>query len=131
MVEQIALRFPDGTKDRIKTLAADGETQTAVILRALASLEGPAADPEHQATIGEPGRLDALEARLDALEASLAPASDDGAEYPLMARYMALGMQSQGRPPAEIRAALVKVCGRSPSPKHLAKALRRWNGEQV
>jgi hypothetical protein len=129
MVEQIALRFPDGTKDRIKTLAAEGETQTAVILRALASLEGRGSDPEHQAITGPPGRLDALEARVEALEAAAAPVADEGAEYPLAVRYMAIGMQAQGYPPAEIRAALTKACGRAPSAKHLARTLRRWEGK--
>jgi hypothetical protein len=40
MTEQIALRFPVGTRDRIKALACDGESMTGVVLRALAALEG-------------------------------------------------------------------------------------------
>jgi hypothetical protein len=38
MTEQIALRFPDGTKDRIRSFARSGETMTATVLRALECL---------------------------------------------------------------------------------------------
>lgn len=48
---------------------------------------------------------------------------------PELAEALALGMQAQGCPPAEIRAALTKLCGKSPSPKHLARTLRRWSGQ--
>ncbi|NEV64131.1 hypothetical protein [Thiorhodococcus minor] len=132
MAEQIALRFPDGTKARIKALARDGETQTALILRALDALEGQADKPAPDVDDGYQRQLDALEARVEALEADRSPAQDEtasGADYTESARFMALGMQAQGCSPAEIRAALTKVCGKSPSPKHLARTLRRWSGQ--
>jgi hypothetical protein len=40
MTEQIALRFPEGTRDRIKALARNRESMTSTVLRALAGLEG-------------------------------------------------------------------------------------------
>jgi hypothetical protein len=130
--EQIALKFPDGTRERIKALAPGGETQTAVILRALAVLECGGIEPESPAAPAhDADRLAAMEARIAAVESSLAPAPEtraSGDEYPASARYLALGMRACGCRPDEIRAALLKACGRTPAAKHLARALRRWQG---
>ena len=129
MPEALSLKFPDGTRERLRTLAAPGETMTATLLRGLVCLEGQGADPEHQATIGEPGRLDALEARLEALEAASNPSEGAGSDYPPVVKAGAVAMQAAGRPTAEIRRAIEEACGRAPSPKHMAKTLRRWQGE--
>ena len=44
MTEQLALRFPDGTRERIRALAHPGETMTNVILRALVCLSAHGED---------------------------------------------------------------------------------------
>lgn len=155
MTEQIALRFPEGTRDRIKALARDGETMTGVVLRALAALEGQGDRGRPDDTGRAQGEPDALSVRLAALESRVGalertgslggvafetrpfetkPKPDssepgDGAEYPIAARDMALGMKARGCSPAEIRTALEKMTGRSPSPKHLSRTLRRWSGQ--
>ena len=149
MTEQIALRFPEGTRHRIKALARPGETMTAVVMRALAALEGQGATHDTEdARPHQDARLSALEARIEALErlgsfegipfetrpfeTTLKPDSsepNDGAEYPIEARDMALGMKARGCSPAQIRTALERMVGRSPSPKHLSRTLRRWSGQ--
>lgn len=136
MTEQIALRFPAGTRARIRNLAHPGETMTAVVVRALAALEGQGATHDIEDTRSHRDmRLSALEARIEALErVGSTPKPDssepgDGAEYPIEARDMALGMQVRGCSPAEIRAALEKAVGRSPGQKHLSRTLRRWSGQ--
>jgi hypothetical protein len=127
---------------------------TALLL-ALAALEGQG-DRRHlddaERDQGEPDalsvRLAALESRVGALERTgslggvafetrpfeTTPKPDssepnDNAEYPIEARDMALGMKARGCSPAEIRAALNRMVGRSPSPKHLSRTLRRWSGQ--
>jgi hypothetical protein len=109
---------------------------TAVVLRALVKLEGRGAT--HDAEDARPHqdvRLSALEARIEALErVGSTPRPDgsesnDGAEYPIAARDMAIGMRSRGCSPAEIRAALERTVGRSPGQKHLSRTLRRWSGQ--
>ncbi|WP_373506713.1 hypothetical protein [Thiocapsa sp.] len=142
MAEQIALRFPEGTRDRIKALARDGESMTALVLRALAAMEGQCDRQHHNDAGRDQGELDTLSVRLAALErritalerfgsTSKPDSSEPGAVagYPVEARDMALGMQARGCTPAEIRVALEKAVGRSPGPKHLATALRRWSGQ--
>jgi hypothetical protein len=136
MTEQIALRFPEGTRDRIKALARDGETMTGVVLRALAALEGQGATHDTEDTRSHQDmRLSALEARIEAMErAGSTPKPDssepsDGAEYPIEAKDMAVGMLARKCSPAEIRTALERMVGRAPSPKHLARTLRRWSGQ--
>lgn len=130
MTEQIALKFPDGTKERIRTLADPGETMTATILRGLAVLEGRSA--AHDAEPGQPQadeRLSAMEDRIAAIEAMLAPVEGSGSDYPDVVKLGAVKMQAEGRAPAEIRKAIEQACGRSPDPKHLARTLRRWAGQ--
>lgn len=69
MPEQIALKFPDGTKARLLALARPHEPMTAVILRALAALEQTPTEPQ----TGTPGQdaLTAILARLDRIEQRL------------------------------------------------------------
>ena len=69
MSEQIALKFPDGTKARLLALARPHEPMTAVILRALAALEQT--PTEHRT--GAPGQdaLTAILARLEQVERRL------------------------------------------------------------
>jgi hypothetical protein len=148
MTEQIALRFPDGTRDRIKALVRPGETMTSVVLRGLAALEGPGATHDTEDTRPHlDARLYALEARIEALERlgssegipfetrpfETTPKPDssepNGAEYPVEAKDMAVGMLARGCTPAEIRTALERMVGRSPGPKHLSRTLRRWSGQ--
>jgi hypothetical protein len=148
MAEQIALRFPEGTRDRIKALARDGETMTGVVLRALAALEGQGATHDTEdARPHRDARLSALEARIEALERlgsfegvafqtgpfETTPKPDssesNGSEYPAEAKDMAVGMLARGCSPAQIRAALERTIGRAPSPKHLSRTLRRWSGQ--
>lgn len=127
--EQLAFRVPAGTRERIRTLAREGESMTATVLRGLAALEGQGAarDAEPGQLQGD-GRLSAMEDRIAAIEAMLAPVEGSGSDYPDVVKAGALKMQAEGRAPAEIRAAIEAVCGRSPDPKHLARTLRRWAG---
>ncbi|TCT20637.1 hypothetical protein [Thiobaca trueperi] len=128
--EQLAFRVPAGTRERIRTVAREGESMTATVLRGLAALEGQSA--AHDAEPGQPladERLADLERRVSLLEGQAPAMESEGQDYPPLARDMALGMRARGCPPAEIRAALVKVCGKSPSAAHLARALRRWAGQ--
>ena len=69
MTEQLALRFQDGTRDRIRALARPGETMTNVILRALDCLAAHGDDvaTDHQGN-GLQHQIDALAARVAALE---------------------------------------------------------------
>jgi hypothetical protein len=154
MTEQIALRFPEGTRDRIKALARDGETMTGVVLRALAALEGQGDRGRPDDTGRAQGEPDALSVRLAALESRVGalertgslggvafetrpfetkPKPDssepNGSEYPAEAKDMAVGMLARGCTPAEIRAALERTIGRAPGPKHLSRTLRRWSGQ--
>lgn len=126
----MSFRLPSDTPDRLKALALPGESQAAVILRALAVLEGRGAvrdvEPE-QPQADE--RLADLERRVAALEGQAPAVEGDGQDYPPLARDMALGMQARGCAPATIRAALVRMCGKSPSAGHLARTLRRWAGQ--
>ena len=126
MSEQLALRFPDGTKERVRALAGDGESMTSVLLRALAALEGQGATDGAEPEQPHNDRLEAILARLDVLEAGLAPADDGEADYHLIVKQGAVRMQATGKAPAEIRKAIQQACGRSPDPKHLARTLRRW-----
>jgi hypothetical protein len=45
MTEQIALKFPDGTRAHIKAVALAGESMTATLLRAIGQLQRSAPDP--------------------------------------------------------------------------------------
>lgn len=70
MTEQIALRFPDGTRAHIKAVALAGETMTATLLRAISQLDGSTPDPmdhdEHLSQIR--ADLASLAERVAALE---------------------------------------------------------------
>ena len=122
----MSFRLPSDTPERLKALAQQGESQAAVFLRALAVLEGQAASGSTEPEQPHNGRLAVIEQRLDVLEASLAPADDGVADYPLIVKEGAVRMQATGKAPAEIRKAIEQACGRSPDPKHLARTLRRW-----
>lgn len=56
MTEQIALRFPEGTRDRIKRLARNGESMTAVILCGRGALEGQANRRHHEDAAKDQGK---------------------------------------------------------------------------
>lgn len=122
----MSFRLPSDTPERLKALAQQGESQAAVFLRALAVLEGRGAIDSTEPEQPHNDRLAVIERRLDVLEASLAPADDGVADYPLIVKEGAVRMQATGKAPAEIRKAIEQVCGRSPDPKHLARTLRRW-----
>jgi hypothetical protein len=144
--EQIALRFPPGTRARIERLRLPRETLTAVLLRGLDALEQPPqADPD-------PSPLDALEARVAALEARLDGAGHSGhdtsrrgkmigktrqaasrqtpkqrpGDYPPEVREMAARMKMDGLGNAEICAAIRERCGRAPNRKNATSVIRRW-----
>lgn len=151
--EQIALRFPPGTREKLRKLAYPGEPMTAVILRGLAALE--AAPPQHQ----DPGRLEAVESRLDALEQRLDNLSNrqtpmlDSARQRETERPLASSLPSAPRPPArpnkygsysdaaklralelwqagasnkEIREGIYEIEGRCPHGDSLRKQLLGW-----
>lgn len=122
----MSFRLPSDTPDRMKALAQPGESQAAVILRALAVLEGHGATDGTEPAQPHDARLEAIERRLEALESRLAPDDDGVVDYHPIVKQGALRMQAEGRAPAEIRKAIEQACGRSPDPKHLARTLRRW-----
>jgi len=128
--EQLGLKFPAGTRARLKALARDGESMTATLLRALAVLEGRGAIGSTEPAQPHDARLEAIEQRLEALEARLAPDDDGVVDYHPIVKQGALRMQAAGKAPAKIRKAIEQACGRSPDPKHLARTLRRWAGER-
>lgn len=68
MKEQIALRFPEGTKTRIQALAHPGETMTRTLLRAIDLLEKKPTPHEHP-------ELDMLKDRMTQIEQTLAKLS--------------------------------------------------------
>jgi len=126
----MSFRLPSDTPARLKALAQPGESQAAVILRALAALEGRGAIDSAEPEQPHDARIEAIEARLESLEARLAPDEDGAVDYHPIVKQGALRMHAEGRAPAEIRKAIEQVCGRSPDPKHFARALRRWAGER-
>jgi len=74
MSEALSFRLPDGTRTRIAKLARAGESQAAVIVRALACLErNTGCDTD--AIQPEPDRLAEIERRLAALEAAVVQAA--------------------------------------------------------
>ncbi|MCK7581527.1 MAG: LuxR family transcriptional regulator [Chromatiales bacterium] len=77
----MSFRLPSDTPDRLKALAQPGKSQAAVILRALAVLEGHSADAGPEQDQPHYARLEAIEARLEALEARLAPDDDGAVDY--------------------------------------------------
>lgn len=129
MTEQLALRFPDGTKERIRALAGDGESMTATLLRALAVLEGHDAIDSAEPNQPRDARLEAIEARLESLEAMLAPAEGSGPDYPEVIRAGAVKLHEIGRSTAEVRRAIEDANGRAPSMKHMTKTIRRWSAQ--
>jgi hypothetical protein len=127
MSEQLALRFPTGTRDRVRALAGDGESMTAVLLRGIAALEGRGAIDSTEPEQPHNGRLAVIEQRLDAIEASLAPAVEGSAQdYPEIVRAGAVKLHEVGRTTTQVRRAIEQACGRAPSMKHMTKTLRRW-----
>ncbi len=131
MPEQIALKFPDGTRARLHSLARPGETMTATLLRALGLLEGTP-DPA-DAAADLIARIAAIEARLDQSPATaeIHQATEAPRTYPPAARAMAILMEQQGRRPGEIRRALLANFGRAPGSREMSRALRRWSSDEV
>ncbi len=128
MSEQLALKFPDGTRARLRSLAKPGETMTSVLLRGLVLLAG-APSPEQDTTADLIARVAAIEARLGAFPppAEMPQATEAPRTYPPAARAMAILMEQQGRRPGEIRRALLANFGRAPGPREMSRALRRWS----
>lgn len=151
--EQIALRFPVGTKSRLSALAEPHESLTSTLLRAIDALEQ---QPSEQPTSAIERRLDALEQRLDALESKtqqdasstskqdrsrqsetvgqdqpkparstpLAPSGHSA--YPPEARRLAVSMLDDGASNAEVCAELIARFGRAPDRKNATAVFRRW-----
>lgn len=150
--EQIALRFPPGTRARIDALRLEHETITAVLLRALAALErspdarldSPLDTSSHQPDNALSERLDAIETRLDRLEAASRPASrqtsrhgSGGTGTPVLtsrqfgpeAKQRAVDLAASGASAEAIIDALLQEYGRAPSKSNLARTLKRWADE--
>lgn len=134
--EQIALRFPAGTRSRLDALRLEGESLTAVILRGLAALEQPppAIAPERLDTELDT-RLAEIEARLASLESAARPTpkpatskrkSGGKFEYPNEARDRAIYMLDQGIRLADIAAELEAMTGHRPAKTSLGGMIRRW-----
>ncbi len=68
MTEQLALRFPDGTRARIRALARPGEPMTNVILRALDGLSDHGEDRTTDRQDNVQHQIDDLMDRVAALE---------------------------------------------------------------
>ncbi|TCT20271.1 hypothetical protein [Thiobaca trueperi] len=115
MPEQIALKFPAGTRARLHSLAGPGETMTSVILRALDRLS-------------EPDALADLRARVTALEQRReeSPTTGDSRHYTAPERALAITLDQQGRRPVEIRRALLAQFGRAPRASSMRRQLRLW-----
>lgn len=80
MREALSFRFPIGTRERLARLARAGETQIAVILRALDVLEGSNAGCDTPAIQIDPIRLEAIETRLAVLEQNVLQPCDTGSD---------------------------------------------------
>lgn len=115
MPEQIALKFPAGTRARLHSLAGPGETMTSVILRALDRLS-------------EPDALADLRARVTALEQRIEEnrTTGDSRRYTAPERALAITLDQQGRRPVEIRRALLAQFGRAPRANSMRRQLRLW-----
>lgn len=127
--EQLGLKFPAGTRARLKALARDGESMTATLLRGIASLEGRDTIDSTEPEQPHDDRLEAIEQRLETLEAMLAPAEGSGPDYPEAIRAGAVKLHEIGRSTAEVRRAIEDANGRAPSMKHMTKTLRRWSAQ--
>jgi len=68
--EQLSVRVPEGTKARLRAVAAPRETLVSVLLRAIEALEAPA-KPEPDPVLIE--RIEALEQRISELERAPRP----------------------------------------------------------
>lgn len=62
--EQLSVRFPVGTRDRLAALAKPDETQVAVLLRALDALEQQGSEPTATAIYSPVAEMDDIDGRL-------------------------------------------------------------------
>ena len=134
MPEAISLKFPDGTKARLHSLAGSGETMTAVLLRGLDALSQPTAKRDESTQLAElVGRIDALEQRLASSNVSREPATQaatgDGRHYSAPERALAITLDRQGKRPVEIRRILQAEFGRAPSASSMRRQLRQWQAD--
>ena len=134
-LEQIALRFPVGTRDRLKSLATPGETMTATFLRALDRLSEPTAKREEESSLIADliTRVDALERQLVGSnlngETATHATTGDGRHYSAPERALAVMLDKQGRRPVEIRRILQAEFGRAPSASSMRRQLRQWQAD--
>lgn len=148
--EQIALKFPAGTRERIEALRLERETTTAVILRALAALERPTdarLDTSSQRLDSDLcERLDRIETRLDRIEQTsrqpsipasapippkAPPTAGSGSHtrYSDEAKRYALELLDAGRTHRQIADALAERFGYQPNTKNLPRHFARWRDE--
>ena len=137
--EQIALRFPLGTKSRLQAVAQPHESLTATILRAIEALEQ---HPQELPSDATERRLAEMEQRLSAIErrqpqggiqGHLAT-SRQGADarkasrpiYPDEAKRLAVELAAKGIKNPQIRDQLLERFGASPKINNLPKRLVTW-----
>ena len=135
--ELLSLRFPAGTRDRLKMLS-DGDSLTKTILRAIEALEDQNLNREDLDWITRL-RFESIEARLAALEegkrvaqkSSEKPVGQRSSlvtsqQYPDEIKILAVKMKSEGSTNAEIINAIEQEVGRAPDSKNIAKLLKLW-----
>ena len=137
--EQIALRFPEGTKARLQAVAQPHESLTATILRAIEALEQ---HPQELPSDATEQRLADMEQRLSAIErrqpqggiqGHLAT-SRRGADarkasrptYPDEAKRLAVELAAKGVGNPQIRDQLIEQFGASPKINNIPKRLATW-----
>lgn len=124
--EQLAFKFPPGTRARIDALRLERETLTGAVLRAIAALEAaPGTEPDPKPDSTET-RLDRIETRLDRLESVSRQAPAPRYQYDEAVRRRAVEMADSGARTAEIADELSRLTGRAPNLKSLAAQVRQW-----
>ena len=134
MPEAISLKFPDGTKARLHSLAGSGETMTAVLLRGLDALSQSTAKSAESSLFADlAARIDALERQLVGSnlngETATHATTGDGRHYSAPERALAVMLDKQGRRPVEIRRILQAEFGRAPSASSMRRQLNAWKAD--
>ncbi|MBK5938122.1 hypothetical protein CCR96_02290 [Halochromatium roseum] len=141
--EQLAFRFPPGTRQRIEALRLERETITATMLRALTALErSPDArlDPQLDESTTQPSnalseRLAAIETRLDKLESASRPSARPAArrpkgdgefQYPDDVRRAAVELRRAGKTGPQIADEIEKMTGKRPNKKSVIRQVSIW-----